>query len=115
MRRLRPVIHVLLQDFPGSKQNYKNPCNYLYLPHLGCPCKGSAGGGWESRYTWPMRFFVKAIASGFAMSLGSAIFKKVSKKIGLDDEKTEEEKAEEEKAQAEENEGEVDGEVGDAP
>ena len=61
-----------------------------------------------------MRFFVKAIASGFAMSLGSAIFKKVSKKIGLDDEKTESEKAEEEKAQAAENEGDVDGEVGDA-
>jgi len=33
-----------------------------------------------------MRFFVKAIATGFAMSLGSAIFKKVSKKMGLENE-----------------------------
>ena len=33
-----------------------------------------------------MRFFVKAVASGFAFSLGSALFKKVSKKIGLDEE-----------------------------
>lgn len=59
-----------------------------------------------------MRFFVKAIASGFAMSLGSAIFKKVSKKIGLHDEKTEEEKAEEEKAQAAESD--TEGEADDA-
>lgn len=47
-----------------------------------------------------MRFFVKAVASGFAMSLGSAIFKKVSKKIGLDEDKKEEEEAEEAQAQA---------------
>ena len=47
-----------------------------------------------------MRFFVKAIASGFAMSMGSALFKKVSKKIGLEEEKAEEEKAEQAKAQA---------------
>lgn len=33
-----------------------------------------------------MRFFVKAVATGFAMSMGSALFKKVSKKIGLDGE-----------------------------
>lgn len=58
-----------------------------------------------------MRFFVKAIASGFAMSLGSAIFKKVSKKMGLDDEKTEQEKEDEEKAHAAEAEEELDGEV----
>ena len=57
-----------------------------------------------------MRFFVKAIASGFAMSLGSAIFKKVSKKIGLDEEKTEQEKADEAKAQAAEAEDEMEGE-----
>lgn len=31
-----------------------------------------------------MRFFVKAIATGFAMSMGSAIFKKVSDKMGLE-------------------------------
>jgi hypothetical protein len=47
-----------------------------------------------------MRFFVKAVASGFAMSLGSAIFKKVSKKMGLDEEKSKEEEDEEEKAKA---------------
>jgi hypothetical protein len=61
-----------------------------------------------------MRFFVKAIASGFAMSLGSAIFKKVSKKIGLDEEKTEKEKDEEEKAHAVEAEGELEELGGDA-
>ncbi len=33
-----------------------------------------------------MRFFVKAIATGFAMSMGSAIFKKVSDKMGLEGE-----------------------------
>ncbi len=32
-----------------------------------------------------MRFFVKAVATGFALSMGGAIFKKVSKKMGLDD------------------------------
>jgi hypothetical protein len=58
-----------------------------------------------------MRFFVKAIASGFAMSLGSAIFKKVSKKIGLDEEKTDQEKADEAKAQAAEAEEELDAEA----
>ena len=75
--------------------------------------KCDAGEGEESRYTRAMRFFVKAIASGFAMSLGSAIFKKVSKKMGLDDEKTEKEKEEEEKAHAAEAED-IDGEVSDA-
>jgi hypothetical protein len=33
-----------------------------------------------------MKFFVKAVVTGFALSLGSAIFKKVQKKIGLADE-----------------------------
>ncbi len=60
-----------------------------------------------SGYNLGMRFFVKAIASGFAMSLGSAIFKKVSKKIGLDEKKSEEEKSDEEKAQAAEAEDEL--------
>lgn len=41
-----------------------------------------------------MRFFVKAIASGFAFSMGSAIFKKVSKKLGLDEPETKPEEAE---------------------
>jgi len=39
-----------------------------------------------------MRFFVKAIATGFAMSMGSALFKQVSKKMGFEDEAKEEEK-----------------------
>ena len=32
-----------------------------------------------------VKFFVKAVATGFALSLGAAIFKKVSKELGLDD------------------------------
>jgi hypothetical protein len=32
-----------------------------------------------------MRFFVKAVVSGFAFSLGAALFKKVSNKMGLDE------------------------------
>lgn len=35
-----------------------------------------------------MRFFVKAIATGFAMSMGSALFKKISKKVGLENEES---------------------------
>ena len=35
-----------------------------------------------------MRFFIKAVATGFALSMGGALFKKVSKKIGLDTEST---------------------------
>ncbi|HEU4726447.1 MAG TPA: hypothetical protein VFT22_01100 [Kofleriaceae bacterium] len=30
-----------------------------------------------------MKFFVKAVVTGFALSLGSALFKKVQGKIGL--------------------------------
>jgi hypothetical protein len=30
-----------------------------------------------------MKFFVKAVVTGFALSLGSALFKKVQKKLGL--------------------------------
>ena len=33
-----------------------------------------------------MKFFVKAVVTGFALSLGSALFKKLQKKLGLDDE-----------------------------
>ena len=40
-----------------------------------------------------MRFFVKAIATGFAMSMGSAIFKKVSEKMGLEAESAEKSEA----------------------
>jgi hypothetical protein len=30
-----------------------------------------------------MKFFVRAVATGFALSLGSALFKKIQRKIGL--------------------------------
>jgi hypothetical protein len=32
-----------------------------------------------------MKFFVKAVATGFALSLGSALFKKVQRHLGLGD------------------------------
>jgi hypothetical protein len=32
-----------------------------------------------------MRFFVKAVVTGFALSLGSALFKKVQRHLGLDE------------------------------
>jgi hypothetical protein len=32
-----------------------------------------------------MKFFVKAVVTGFALSLGSALFKKVQRKLGLAD------------------------------
>jgi hypothetical protein len=32
-----------------------------------------------------MKFFVKAVVTGFALSLGSALFKKIQRKIGLGD------------------------------
>ena len=38
-----------------------------------------------SSYNEAMRFFVKSIATGFALSMGGALFRKVSKKLGLDD------------------------------
>ncbi|MBA3822107.1 MAG: hypothetical protein H0X17_24695 [Deltaproteobacteria bacterium] len=34
-----------------------------------------------------MTFFVRAVVTGFALSLGSALFKKVQKQLGLADEK----------------------------
>jgi hypothetical protein len=30
-----------------------------------------------------MKFFMKAVVTGFALSLGSALFKKVQRKLGL--------------------------------
>lgn len=33
-----------------------------------------------------MKFFVRAVVTGFALSLGSALFKKIQKKVGLGDE-----------------------------
>ncbi len=32
-----------------------------------------------------MKFFVKAIVTGFALSVGAALFKKVASQLGLDD------------------------------
>jgi hypothetical protein len=32
-----------------------------------------------------MKFFVKAVVTGFALSLGSALFKKLQSKLGLAD------------------------------
>jgi hypothetical protein len=37
-----------------------------------------------------MKFFVRAIVTGFALSLGSALFKKVAPQLGLDDKKDKE-------------------------
>jgi len=34
-----------------------------------------------------MQFFVRAVVTGFALSLGSALFKKVQKQLGLEEEK----------------------------
>lgn len=34
-----------------------------------------------------MNFFAKAVITGFALSLGGALFKKVSKQLGLEDDK----------------------------
>jgi hypothetical protein len=38
-----------------------------------------------------MKFFVRAVLTGFALSMGAALFKKVAKQVGLadDDEKKE--------------------------
>lgn len=34
-----------------------------------------------------MQFFVRAVVTGFALSLGSALFKKVQNRLGLEDPK----------------------------
>ena len=34
-----------------------------------------------------MQFFAKAVITGFALSLGAALFKKIAKQLGLEDEK----------------------------
>ena len=38
-----------------------------------------------------MNFFVRAVVTGFALSLGGALFKKVAKQIGLDEDDKKEE------------------------
>ena len=35
-----------------------------------------------------MKFFVRAVVTGFALSLGAALFKKVQKQLGLDPEES---------------------------
>jgi len=37
----------------------------------------------ERCYAQRMKFFVKAVVTGFALSLGSAVFKKLQSKLGL--------------------------------
>ena len=66
-------------------------------PRLLVPSSPSAGSSaWPSRspvarlvamqcYARGMKFFVKAVVTGFALSLGSALFKKLQQKLGLDD------------------------------
>ena len=43
-----------------------------------------------------MQFFMKAVITGFALSLGGALFKKVAKDLGLDEGKEEREREREE-------------------
>jgi hypothetical protein len=43
-----------------------------------------------------MQFFLKAVITGFALSLGGALFKKVAKDLGLDEGKEEREREREE-------------------
>jgi len=43
-----------------------------------------------------MQFFVKAVITGFALSLGGALFKKVAKDLGLDEGKEDRQREREE-------------------
>ncbi len=36
-------------------------------------------------YAYGMKTFLRAISTGFALSLGAALFKKISKQLGLDE------------------------------
>ena len=38
-----------------------------------------------------MKFFLRAVVTGFGLALGSALFKKVSKYVGLDEDKPKDE------------------------
>lgn len=42
-----------------------------------------------------VKFFVRAVATGFALSLGSALFKKVQSQLGLDDKDKDKDKTKE--------------------
>ena len=46
-----------------------------------------------------MKFFVRAIVTGFALSLGSALFKKLAPQLGLDDKKDKDKDTEQVNAQ----------------
>ncbi len=46
-----------------------------------------------------MKFFVRAVVTGFALSLGSALFKKVQSKLGLDEKKEPEKESDKVNAQ----------------
>jgi len=46
-----------------------------------------------------MKFFVRAIVTGFALSLGSALFKKIAPQLGLDDKKDKKDDADQVNAQ----------------
>ena len=54
-----------------------------------------------------MTFFVRAVVTGFALSLGSALFKKVQGKIGLGEDK-DKDKAEKESDKVNKQEGATD-------
>lgn len=46
-----------------------------------------------------MKFLVRAIVTGFALSLGSALFKKIAPQLGLDDKKDKDKDSEQVNAQ----------------
>jgi len=46
-----------------------------------------------------MKFLVRAIVTGFALSLGSALFKKIAPQLGLDDKKDKDKDTEQVNAQ----------------
>jgi hypothetical protein len=47
----------------------------------------------EGCYDHGMKFFVKAIVTGFGLSLGSALFKKVQRHLGLGEDKDKDDKS----------------------
>jgi hypothetical protein len=48
-----------------------------------------------------MKFFVRAVVTGFALSLGAALFKKIQDRIGLGEKAKDEEKDKEKKSDSE--------------
>lgn len=49
-----------------------------------------------------VQFIARAVATGFCLSLGSALFKKVAPKLGLEDKDKDKDKKESEKVNAQE-------------